>query len=119
MAGPSTRSAGPVYDPKFHFSPEEKFQPPNKLPTVKSVISSIRYHVKGIEGGTGGRGVSVKEAIREVAKQVYSKWFCDTVCCLSLSTIERRLTEIFNVFQEGHKRKGGISCCEEIQEIGQ
>ena len=108
MAGPSTRSAGPMYNPEVHFSPNEKFQPPEKLPTVKSVLCSILYHVrftlKGQEGGIGGGGVSVKEAIREVAKQVYSKWFCDTVCCLSISTIERKLMELFSVFKEGRKR---------------
>ena len=46
MAGPSTRSAGPMYNPEVHFSPNEKFQPPEKLPTVKSVLCSILYHVR-------------------------------------------------------------------------
>ena len=43
-------------------------------------------------------------ALKEVTKQVYCKWFSDTVFCVSEITIERILTQIYNIFHEGRKR---------------
>ena len=110
MAGPSQgkarsrRSGGPVYDPDMDFPPYPKFQPVEKLPTIKSVICMVR----DILGG-GIKGITEKMAIREVAKQVHCKWYVDTVYCLSLSSINRKLTEVYKTFSEGKKR---------MQEVG-
>ena len=44
------------------------------------------------------------EAVREVAKQVYSKWFHDTVYCLQVNAIAHRLTKLWKTFREGRRR---------------
>ena len=93
-AGPSrehpcarTRSGGPVYDPDMVFSPAPNFQSQDQLPTIKSVISLMSYHVEV-------KNMDRAIAHQEVTKQVYCKWFADTVFCVSDATIERRLTKI-------------------------
>ena len=98
---PKTRSAGKVYDADTDFPPSKDFQPPTKLPTLQSVIGMIRYH---LEIGCGR--VTTNMALREVAKQVYAKYYHDTVFCVSLSSILRRLEGIWQQFSEGRKRYG-------------
>ena len=97
------RSSGPVYNPDLDFPPSPKFQPADKLPTIKSVVCQVRYHM-GVSGKGGVKGITEKMAIRETAKQVSCKWYSDTVCCLPLRTIERRLEVIYKIFSEGKKR---------------
>ena len=99
---PRTRSGGPVYDPDLHFPPMEKFQPTDMLPTIRSVISCVRNLVEG--AGATTKCVSVELACREVAKKVYSKWYTDTICCVSITTIQRRLVNVYKIFTEGKKR---------------
>ena len=48
--------------------------------------------------------MTVKEAVREVAKWVYAKWFHDTIYCISLNAIQDRLEKMWNIFKEGNKR---------------
>lgn len=103
-----TRSSGVVLDPDQVFPLCKLFQPVEKLPNNKSVICLIRYHVD-----RGGAGITHAKAISEVAKQVYAKWYSDTVYCVSLSTIVRRLSALWSVFFEGRKRlneKGKENC---------
>ena len=45
-------------------------------------------------------------AVREVAKQVYAKYFHDTVFCVSVSTIERRVEKLRKTFSVGRMRYG-------------
>ena len=40
----------------------------------------------------------------EVAKLVYSKWYHDTVCCISYKSVERRLSDMWKDLREGRKR---------------
>ena len=61
----------------------------------------IRYH---LEMGSGR--VTTNMAAREVAKRVYAKYYHDTVFCVSLSTIQRRVEGIWKQFIEGRKRYG-------------
>ncbi|KAK5853411.1 hypothetical protein PBY51_007198 [Eleginops maclovinus] len=61
----------------------------------------IRYH---LEMGNGK--VTATMAAREVAKQVYAKYYHDTVFCVSLSTIQRKVERIWKQFSEGRKRYG-------------
>eukprot|EP00731_Ephydatia_muelleri_P011927 Em0006g821a len=50
--------------------PCKDFQPSNELPTVKSAIGMLRYHLE-IEM----TNAIALMAVREVAKQVYAKYF--------------------------------------------
>ena len=101
-----TRSAGPVLDPDLVFPPREKYQPSSQLPTNGSVISMVRFLLHP----TGHVKASETAAFREVAKQVYAKYFHDNICCQSISTIQRRVKQLWGIFWEGRKRlqeKGG------------
>ena len=99
---PKTRSEDKDFDANKHFPPSKQFQPPAKLPTMQSVIRMIRYHLE--EVGIGK--VTVNMAVREVAKQIYAKYYHDTVFCVSLSTIQRRVEALRKQFSEGRKRYG-------------
>ena len=83
-SGVKTRSDGAVYDPDLGFSPAPKFQPQDQLPSVRSVISLIRYHVEV-------RHKDREIALKEVTKQIYCKWFADTVFCVSERTIPQNV----------------------------
>ncbi|KAJ8400089.1 hypothetical protein AAFF_G00401280 [Aldrovandia affinis] len=61
----------------------------------------IRYH---LEAGIGK--VTTDMAVREAAKQIYAKYYHDTVFCMSLSTILRRVETFWKQFSEGRKRYG-------------
>ena len=96
------RSGGPVLDPDINFPPMSHYVPKSQLPTNGCVISMVRFL---LNGGAGGCGVwSLQMCLREVAKQVYAKYYHDTVYCFSVSTIERRLKELMETFNGGRKR---------------
>ena len=42
--------------------------------------------------------------MKEVAKKVFCKYYHDTVCCLTIRGIEKRVTKLWNNFREGRKR---------------
>ena len=48
----------------------------------------------------------MKEALQEVAKEVYSKCFHDSVGCISLKIIKERIENKFKVMKERNKRMG-------------
>ena len=85
----STRSSGPVLDPDFVFPAVSKLS--TQLPDIGSVIGMVRHHMRA---GFGVR--SEVDVIREVAKQVYSKWWHDTIYCISLEGIIHRITTLHN-----------------------
>ena len=60
----------------------------------------LRYHLERQGKGT----VSNAMAVREVAKQVYAKYFHDTVFCVSVSTIQRRVEKLRKTFSVGRMR---------------
>ena len=51
--------------------------------------------------------MSTKYAAREVAKEVYSKYFHDSVYCHSFETIVRRVEGLWKDYKEGRKRLNG------------
>ena len=80
----SRRQSGePVWEAD-HFPANAKFQPPTKLPTFKSVIGRVRYLTQG-----GAYQMQRDMAIKQVALEVESKYYHDTVYCIPLRTIER------------------------------
>ena len=96
---PKTRAKSGGFEPDVIFPPIPKFVPSSQLPTLKSVVGVLRYLTSG-----GKSNVKHDDALREVAKQVYSKWFHDTVYCLTLNGITHRLTKLWKTFKEGRKR---------------
>ena len=93
---PKTRKQSGDINPDVEFPVLDKFLHPSKLPTYKSVI--------GVLQSLTAVRTEHKEAVREVAKKVHSKWFHDTVYCLSLSTICTRITKTWEIFREGRRR---------------
>ena len=70
----STRSEGKIMDFDQDFPPCRQFQPPTKLPTVQSVIRVLRFHL-GLGNIAGIGKVTTDMAVREVAKQIYAKYY--------------------------------------------
>ena len=64
----------------------------------------LRYHLERQGKGT----VTNAMAVREVAKQVYAKYFHDTVFCVSVSTIQRSVEKLRKTFSisVGRMRNG-------------
>ena len=103
---PHTRSAGPIYDIDIAFQENKIYYPTRQLPTLGGVIGMLRYHTSPRKLCTGKNR---SKAIREVAKQLYAKWFHDSIPCIDYETLVKRLTKLLSVVQEGAKRqKQGI-----------
>ena len=81
-----TRAQSGDINPDVVFPLLDKFQHPTKLPTNKSVIGVLKSKTAG-----GKVQTRHEDAVREVAKLVYSKWFHDTVYCVSFRTMKRRV----------------------------
>ena len=101
MAGSSRtgRSGGPIFEVDVEFPPMKTYEPKTKLPTIKSVIGMIRFHV-----GRGGAGHSTDVGVREVAKLIQAKWYHDTVACKSYPTIIREVEKLRATFMNGKRR---------------
>ena len=54
----------------IHFPPLSKFNPPDKLPTIASIIGRLRML-------SGGGNMPANKAVLEVAKEVESKYYHD------------------------------------------
>ena len=95
----SRRQSGePVWEAD-HFPANAKFQPPTKLPTFKSVIGRVRYLTQG-----GKHQMKRDQAIKQVALEVESKYYHDTVYCVPLRTIERNLEKLMQTYRNGKAR---------------
>ena len=105
MANYKTRSESQIYDFDKDFPPCKTFQPSTQLPTVRSVIGMLRYHLDMATGSKSGI-VTKDMAVCEVAKQIYAKYYHDTVYCVSLSTIVRKVDDLRKQVTEGKKRAG-------------
>ena len=101
-SGCKTRSRDKAFDADRDFAPSKDFQSSTKLPTIKSVLGMLRYHLEREGKGT----VTNAMALREVAKQVYAKFFHVTVFCVSVSTIERRVEKLKKTFSVGRMMYG-------------
>ena len=96
---PKTRRQSGDINPDVEFPVLDKFLHPAKLPTYKSVIGVLQSLTAG-----GKDKVKHEDAVREVAKRVYSKWYHDTVYCLHLETVRDRMVKMWEVFREGRRR---------------
>ena len=99
---PKTRKQSGGIDPGVVFPTMEKFTPLSQLPTIKSVIGVLQSLTAG-----GGNKTSHKVAVREVGKLVLAKWYHDTVYCVPLNGIVRKVEKLWDIFREGRKRFGG------------
>ena len=100
---PKTRNQSGGIDPSVVFPSMPKFLPSSQLPTIKSVIGVLQHLVLQ-NLASGVPQTSHKDAVREVAKLVYAKWYHDTVYCLPLNGIDRKLEKMWATFREGKKR---------------
>ena len=92
-----TRSSGDVgVHPDVLFPAIPDLQPTTQLPTVKTVIGILRHLTI--------KRVSHNDAVREVSKIVYSKWFHDTVYCVPFNTVLYKVEKLWEIFREGKKR---------------
>ena len=103
-----TRNQSGGIDPAIVFPSLTEFQNRSQLPTIKSVIGML-------QSLTAAR-VSHDDAVREVSKLVYCKWFHDTVYCLQLVSIVRKMKKIWDVFREGRKRFASSQAGKAIEE---
>ena len=94
-----TWSSGPGLDPDIVF-PECRSLT-TKLPDIKTTLGLIKFHVRV---GTG-KIRNVGEVLREVSKLVYSKWWHDTVYCITLDAVVKKLTKLWGEYKDGVKRK--------------
>ena len=93
----ATRSSGPLLDPDVVFPESEHIS--TQLPDTKTVIGLVKFiQKKGHGSKTEG------EVLREVGKLVYTKWWHDTVYCIALSSVVKRVTKLWGEFKEGVKR---------------
>ena len=94
-----TRAKSGGMEPDVVFPSIPSFVPKSQLPTTKSIIGVLRHL-------TAGRAAQTRHdmAVKEVSKQVYAKWYHDTIYCMSLRSIERKVGELWGVFREGKKR---------------
>ena len=99
MAAKTRHSSGTLLDPEIVFPMMEKFLHKGKLPTLKSVLWVLRHFTGG-----GKKNIEHKTVVTEVVKLVYSKWYHDTVYCLSFRSMERKLSDLWKDFREGKKR---------------
>ena len=107
MAKCKTRSEGQIFDFDKEFPPCKTFQPLTQLPTVRSVIGLLRHHLDVTTGTGPMRGkVTTDMAICEVAKQIYAKYYHDTVYCVHTANISRRARDLRQKVIEGKKRLG-------------
>ena len=98
---PKTRKQSGGIDPGVVFPTMEKLTPSSQLPTIKSVIGVLQSLTAG-----GVIQTSHKEAVREVGKLVFAKWYHDTVYCVPLNGVVRKLEKLWDTFREGRKRFG-------------
>lgn len=92
----STRSSGALIHPDVAFPSLLKFDSPKKLPTNGSIIGVLKQLTES--------KFSHEDAIVEVSKLVYAKWFHDTVYCITLQGIRKKMKKMWDIFREGRKR---------------
>ena len=73
-----------------------RFEHEKKLPTTKSVIGVLRNLTEN--------KYSHKQSITEVSKLIYAKYYHDTVFCIPIRSIERKMKKMWDDFREGRKR---------------
>ena len=94
----ATRSAGPLLDPDINFPACERVS--KQLPDIKMVIGLVKFLLSKTHGPDG----SEPKIVREVGKLVYTKWWHDTVYCISLNAVVKRVQKLWAEYKEGLKR---------------
>ena len=89
-SGCKTRSRDKAFNIDRDFASFKDFQPSTKLPTVKSVIRMLRYHLEREGKSTATNAMAVREVANIYAKQ-QSTSMTPAVFCVSVSTNQRRL----------------------------
>ena len=113
----TTRSSAPDFDLDTAFPKMKMFLPATMLPTLASVVGMLRYpsltlsdthsftHSLTCLLRYGSRkGISRSTAVTEVAKQIYAKWYHDSIPCVSPSPLRAKLEKLLVLVQEGQKR---------------
>ena len=98
---PKTRNKSGGIDPAVVFPSMPQFMPSSQLPTNKSILGVLLHMTSG-----GAAQTKHSDAVREVSKLTYAKWYHDTVFCISLSSVVRRVDEMWQTFREGRRRYG-------------
>ena len=96
---PNTRAESAGIDPDILFPVTTAFTPRSQLPTYKSVLGLLQYYTSG-----GRENKAHKDAVREVSKQIFAKYFHDTVFCISFESIVGRVEKAWKIFREGRRR---------------
>ena len=86
-----------LLDPNVEFPVLVSFEHPKKLPTYKSVIGVMR-NLTLVEN------YQSIVAIGEVSKLIYAKYYHDSVFCISIQGIRRKLKLDWEIFKQGRKR---------------
>ena len=97
MLSKNTRASGPLLDPVVIFP--ECPRTTSQLPDIATVIGLIKYYLR-----EGKCSKSEKDVVREVAKLVYSKWWHDTVYCITMDGIVYKMTELYKQYKDGWLR---------------
>ena len=97
----NVKSGDNVYNFEVDFPAAGTFLPSNKLPTYRNIVGLLRHL---LEGKGRGRGVTVDIVCREVAKQVISKWFHDTVYYKSITTVLKMVKIVHTQYTVGKQR---------------
>ena len=69
----SRRQSGEIIWDSDHFPACSKFQPPTKLPTIKSVVGRVRFLTMG-----GKHQMQRNTAVKQVALEIECKYYHDT-----------------------------------------
>ena len=94
-----TRFCGPLLNPDFDFPPLKSFSNSKKLPTYGDVIGVLRYILECQK-----TNIQTNQALNEVKKRLYGKWYHDSVYCVSQAAILKRLQKDWKIFKEGKRR---------------
>lgn len=94
-----TRSTGDLLDPDNDFPAISKFKDPKKLPLCSDIIGVLRHLLEDPKSM-----ITTSQALHEVKKMVYSKWYHDTVYCITPVAILKCIEKEWNIFKEGKKR---------------
>ena len=93
----ATRSSGPVLNPDLTFPECARLS--TQLPDAETVVGLTKFYLRE------GQGVASEKAVlREVSKLLYTKWMHDTVYCISLPSIVKKVTKLWHEYKEGVRR---------------
>ena len=87
-------------DLEIAFPKLKNYLPSTMLPTTESVVGMLRYYSDKNMVGKKTRS----DAVAEVAKKIYAKWYHDNIPCISPGSLRTKLGKLLDLVQEGHHR---------------